>query len=160
MLSKIILAGFGGQGIIVAGKLLASAAMKLGKNVTHFPSYGAEMRGGTCNCSVVISDKQISSPIINEPDVAIVLNKSLIKDETKRTDLKVGYIDASEIAERIGNSKVANMVILGAFAKITSLVNINSLIDSLKDVFPTMPDKLLDLNIKALQEGFNLAYVI
>ncbi|HOV13348.1 MAG TPA: 2-oxoacid:acceptor oxidoreductase family protein, partial [Spirochaetota bacterium] len=91
MLSKIIIAGFGGQGVIVAGKLLAYAAMKENKEVTHFPSYGAEMRGGTCNCSVIISDNKIANPIIDKPDIGIILNKPS-KDKYEKTIQKNGFI--------------------------------------------------------------------
>jgi 2-oxoglutarate ferredoxin oxidoreductase subunit gamma len=172
---RIILAGFGGQGIIVGGKLLAYAAMKEGKEVTHYPSYGAEMRGGTCNCSVIISDKPISSPVISEPDIIVVLNKpskdkfepmilkngkmllnkSLIEEKTKRDDIKSFEVIATEIAEKSGSVKATNMAVLGAFSKITSIVSLQSLIDSLKDVFPNINDKLLNINIKALKEGFD-----
>jgi 2-oxoglutarate ferredoxin oxidoreductase subunit gamma len=175
MKNKIILAGFGGQGIIVGGKLLAYAAMKEGKEVTHYPSYGAEMRGGTCNCSVIISDKPISSPVISEPDIIVVLNKpskdkfepmimkngkmllnkSLIEEKPKRSDITSFEVTATEIAEKSGSVKATNMAVLGAFSKITAIVSLQSLIDSLKDVFPNINDKLLNINIKALKEGFD-----
>jgi len=179
MSNKIILSGFGGQGIIVAGKLLAYAAMKEGKEVTHFPSYGAEMRGGTCNCAVIISDKPIPSPIFSNPDIAIVLNKpskikyeskinkngkiiinsSLVEEKACRTDVECFYVEASKIAEETGSVKAANMSVLGAFAKSTSLVKLESLIGSLKDVFPNITDKLLEINTKALTKGFELVTV-
>lgn len=175
MLSKIIIAGFGGQGVIVAGKLLAYAAMKENKEVTYFPSYGAEMRGGTCNCSVIVSDSRIANPIIDHADVAIVLNKpskdkfeknvrkdgiliinrTLAGEEIERTDIVGKYVDASKLAEDAGNVKAANMVILGAFVKSTGIIKLDTLTNSLKDVFPGFSDKLIELNIKALRSGFD-----
>jgi 2-oxoglutarate ferredoxin oxidoreductase subunit gamma len=175
MLNKIFMAGFGGQGVIVGAKLLAYAAMKEGKEVTHFPSYGAEMRGGTCNCAVVISDKPIASPVFSNPDIAIVLNKpskikyetevvkngniiinsSLVDEKTCRNDVKCSYVPASEIAEKLGSVKITNMVVLGSVAKMTSIVKLESLIESLKEVFPNINEKLLDLNTKALKQGYD-----
>jgi 2-oxoglutarate ferredoxin oxidoreductase subunit gamma len=175
MRTKIILAGFGGQGVIVGGKLLAYAAMKEGKQVTHYPSYGAEMRGGTCNCSVIISDEPISSPIISESDVAVVLNapskkkfekgvrrdgmilmnSSLINDDPARSDLKSFNVNASEIAEKSGSVKATNMAILGALSKVTSIVKLESLIESMKEVFPNINEKLLTVNVNALKSGYD-----
>ena len=174
MKTKIIIAGFGGQGIIVAGKLLACAAMREGKEVTHYPSYGAEMRGGTCNCAVIISDARISSPIIGESDITVVLNdpskkkfensiikggtllmnSSLMEIATTRSDLKTFSVKASEIAEESGSVRSTNMAILGALSKISSIVKMESLIGSLKEVFPNMNDKLMDINIRAMKAGF------
>ena len=174
MQSKIMIAGFGGQGVIAAGKLLAYAAMKEHKDVTHFPSYGAEMRGGTCNCSVIVSDNKIANPIIDHPDIAIILNKpskdkfektikkdgliiinkTLSDTPLERDDITGKFVEASKIAEDIGNIRATNMVILGAFSKTTGIIQLDSLINSLKEVFPNFNDKLLDLNIKALKAGF------
>jgi 2-oxoglutarate ferredoxin oxidoreductase subunit gamma len=174
MKSKIILAGFGGQGIIACGKLLACAAMKEGKQVTHYPSYGAEMRGGTCNCAVIISDEPISTPMISECDIAAVLNQpsknkyeknvvkggimlmnsSLISGETGG-DLKYYKVPASEIAERAGSVRATNMAILGALSKISSIVGIDSLVESMKEVFPNISDKLMEINIRAMKAGFD-----
>jgi 2-oxoglutarate ferredoxin oxidoreductase subunit gamma len=174
MKTKIILAGFGGQGVIAGGRLLACAAMMEGKEVTHYPSYGAEMRGGTCNCSIVISDRLISSPIISEPDIAvilntpsknrfeskivpngkIILNSSLISENLKRNDVSSYLVKASEIAEESGSVKAANMAILGALSKVTSIVKLESLIGCLKEVFPNLNDKLMNININALNRGY------
>ena len=175
MINKIIIAGFGGQGIIIAGKILATAAMNENKEVTFFPSYGAEMRGGTCNCSVIISDKKIASPIISNPDTLLLFNKpsmdkfekfckkdsiviynsSLIQEKSKKDDIKTFYIDASNIADKNGNIKAANMVMLGAFAKITNLVKIDSLIDSIKENFKTLKEDIVKININSLKLGYN-----
>ena len=139
MTTKIIIAGFGGQGIILAGKLLAYSAMIENKEVTHMPSYGAEMRGGTCKCSVIISDEPIASPIVSKSDITLIMNlpskikfepicknqskifinSSLIEEKAKRDDLAAYYVDATNLAEEAGSVKSANMIMLGAFAKIS-----------------------------------------
>lgn len=175
MISKIIIAGFGGQGIIVGGKLLAYAAMKESKEVTHFPAYGAEMRGGTCNCSIIVSDTSIANPIIDRPDIGvflnkpsrdkyekliqdggyIIVNKTLSSEPSQRELIKSSFVEASQIAESLGSLKSTNMVILGALSKITNVVKLDSLINSLKFVFPNFSDKLIDINIGALKAGFN-----
>lgn len=175
MTTKIIIAGFGGQGIILTGKLLAYSAMREGKEVTHFPSYGAEVRGGTCNCSVIISDKAIASPIVSEPDIAllfnqpsknkfeckckgdskIILNKSLIDNKASRDDLESFYVDATNIADSLGNIRVANMVMLGAFVKATNLVKLDTMIDALNDVISSRNKALIEVNIKALKAGYD-----
>ncbi len=175
MITKIIIAGFGGQGVIAAGKTLAYAAMKENKEVTYFPSYGAEMRGGTCNCSVIISDDKIANPIIDSPDIAIILNKpskdkfeksvkkggiilinkTLVDEVLHRDDIEGKFVEATKIAEDTGSLKATNMVVLGAFSKISRIIKLDSLISSLKDVFPNFNDKLMDLNVKALKNGFD-----
>ncbi|HNZ26171.1 MAG TPA: 2-oxoacid:acceptor oxidoreductase family protein [Spirochaetota bacterium] len=175
MLNKIVLAGFGGQGIIVAGKLLAISAMNEKKETTHYPSYGAEMRGGTCSCSVVVGDNLIASPIIKNPDIALIfnkpskekyeplmrhggimiLNKSLIEDTNLRGDIKKYLIKASEIAEQLGSVKSTNMVMLGAFVKATSIIKLDAIINSLTIAFPNAKEKAIELNIRALEAGYN-----
>jgi len=174
MVNKIIIAGFGGQGIILAGSLLAYTAMIEGNEVSHIPSYGAEMRGGTCNCSVVISDRLIDSPIIAKPDITlvfnqpskdkfesrckengiIILNSSLIDEKVKRNDLNAYYINATNLACKIGNIKAANMVMLGALIKITNIVDIDKMIKSLKEVISKRNIALLEINEKALMSGY------
>ena len=175
MTTKIIIAGFGGQGIILTGKLLAYSAMREGKEVTHFPSYGAEVRGGTCNCSVIISDKAIASPVVSEPDVAlvfnqpsknkfeskckgdskIILNKSLIDNKVARNDLESFYVDATNIADSLGNTRATNMVMLGAFIKATNLVRLETMIDALNDVISSRNKALIEINAKALKAGYD-----
>jgi 2-oxoglutarate ferredoxin oxidoreductase subunit gamma len=174
---KIIIAGFGGQGIILAGKLLAYSAMLEGKEVTHFASYGAEMRGGTCNCSVIVSDKTISSPIVNNADIILtlnkpskdkfesaclsdgtmILNKSLINEDVKRNDLKSYYIDASNEAAKLGNVKITNMIMLGALSKITNVVKLETLKQALTEVISSRNKALIEINSKALETGYNLS---
>ncbi|HOJ63638.1 MAG TPA: 2-oxoacid:acceptor oxidoreductase family protein [Spirochaetota bacterium] len=178
MINRIIIAGFGGQGIIIAGKILATAFMNEGKEVTFFPSYGAEMRGGTCNCSVVVSDNPIASPIIHNPDTLLLFNKpsmdkferlckkdgiiifnsSLIKEKSKRSDIRSFYINASNIAEESGTIKGTNMAMLGAFAKITGLVKIDSLKESIKENFKSLKEELLKINIDILLKGYEFNF--
>jgi len=178
MLQEIILAGFGGQGVMSMGKLLAYAGLEEDKNVSWIPSYGPEMRGGTANCSVTISDESVSSPIITEPDTLIVLNRpslekfekdvkpggwllinsSLIDIEPKRQDLKVLKIHATELAnEKLNNSRVANMIILGAFVELTGAVSLESVVGALKKVLPEHRHNLIPLNRQALEIGIELA---
>jgi 2-oxoglutarate ferredoxin oxidoreductase subunit gamma len=174
MLNKIIVAGFGGQGIIVGAKMLAVTLMRDGKEVTHFPSYGAEMRGGTCNCFVVTSDKPVASPMVKIADIAMIfnkpskakfepnvkkggimiLNKSLIDEKASRDDITTYYVDATNIADKLGASKSTNMVMFGAFAKATGLVSLESLIGALKYTFPKMTDQQYELNVAALKAGY------
>jgi len=178
MLQEIILAGFGGQGVMSMGQLLAYAGLVEDKHVSWIPSYGPEMRGGTANCSVTISDEEVSSPIITEPDTLIVLNRpslekfekdakpggwlllnaSMIDIEPKRQDLKVLKILATELAnEKLGNSRVANMIILGAFVELTGAVSIESVVGALKKVLPVHRHNLIPLNRQALEIGIELA---
>lgn len=173
MYEDLVIAGFGGQGIIFAGKLVAHAGLREGKYVTCFPSYGAEMRGGTANCTVIISDSPIASPIISSPlnlivmsqpsflkffprvkeGGRVILNSSLVGEELKRDGLKVIKIPANDIAEKLGASRVANMVALGAWAKESGAVRLDSLIQSLKEVLSRDKMGLLALNGQALREG-------
>jgi 2-oxoglutarate ferredoxin oxidoreductase subunit gamma len=177
MYKEIICAGFGGQGIMIMGKLLAQAAMTEGRNVTWMPSYGAEVRGGTAHSMIIISDDNISLGVVRVPDDCIVMNRpsllkfeklmkkngimvinsSLIKDKVERNDLKIIKVPATEIAKQLGNIRIANMVALGAYQKASQILKIKSLIDSLKDVIPPHHHYLIDLNITALEEGAKLS---
>lgn len=170
---KVIIAGFGGQGVMSMGQLLSYSGMIEDKNVSWLPSYGPEMRGGTANCNVIVSDIQIGSPIITgdattaivmnlpsllkfekslSPGGKILINESLIEDKPTREDIKAYYIPANKIANELGNSKVANMVMLGAFLEITKIVTENTVIDALKKVYSNKVE-LVPLNVKALQMG-------
>lgn len=173
MYEDLIIAGFGGQGIIFAGKLLSHAGLREGKEVTYFPAYGAEMRGGTANCTVVVSDSPISSPIVSRPKNAImmsypsyvkflprissegraVINSSLVSDNSGREDVEVIRIPANEIAEEIGSSRIANMVVLGAWIKKSGILSLESLVLSLGQVISTSNKDLLSLNEEALRRG-------
>jgi len=171
---KIIIAGFGGQGVMSMGQLLTYAGMIEEKNVSWLPSYGPEMRGGTANCAVIVSDKQVGSPIITsdataaivmnlpsldkfEADVNkggnLLINASLIEKKATRDDLNVFYIQANEIANELGNGKVANMVMLGAYLEITKVVKVESVIEALKKVFGPAKEHLVPMNKEALEKG-------
>jgi len=167
------MAGFGGQGIMFMGKLLANASMRECKNVTWLPSYGPQMRGGTANCMVIISPQQIGSPFILEPSSLIVMNRpslhkfessvqsgglitinsSMIKDEIRRKDIKTLKIPATEVAEDLGTIRVSNMVALGAFIGVKPIVTLDSLINSLDQVLSSRNKELLNLNRVALSHG-------
>ena len=170
----LIIAGFGGQGVLVIGNLLAYAAMKEGKHVTYLPIYGVEMRGGTANCTVVISSEEIGSPIVERPHSAIIMNQpSLVKYEPRiltkglllinsslidpkgvsRSDIEALPIPVNEIAQENGNPKLANMAALGAFIEKTRLVQMNSLFESFEKVLDARYHPLIPSNIQALQLG-------
>ncbi len=173
MYQGVIMSGFGGQGIISAGILLAYAGMTEGKYVTFFPAYGAEMRGGTANCSVVVSSEEVASPVVAYPDTLIVMNEpsltkfepsarkgglllinsSLISGKPKRDDIKVHYIQANEIAEKLGTTKIANMVMIGAYSRLTGAISFDALKKSLKKVFPRARQEIINLDTEALKKG-------
>lgn len=175
MHSEIILAGFGGQGVLLIGKLLAYAGMKEGHQVTWLPAYGPEMRGGTCNCSVVISDKPIGAPITNAPHGLIVLNlPSLDKFEAKvrpggiivvnttlitrmpeRADVVTVPLPCNEIAQEAGTAKAANMVALGAFVGASGIVDVKLVEEVLTESFQARP-KLIPINQAALGRGYEV----
>lgn len=172
---EIIVAGFGGQGVVSSGIILAHAGLTENKNVTFFPSYGAEMRGGTANCSVVISTDPVASPIVASPDVVIIMNepslsrfepvvkpggilfynKTLIKSIPKRTDITVIPIEANAIAEELGQGRIANMVMLGALIKKTGILKIDTLKMSQRERFTKAGEDQLSLNDKALDRGYD-----
>ena len=170
---EIIIAGFGGQGVLVLGQLITYAGMLEDKAVSWFPSYGPEQRGGTCNCSVVLSEEEVGSPVVSQPDTAIVLNlpslnrfepavvsgglllynSTLITQKPQRTDIRVIAVPANEIAEELGNTRVANMVLLGSFIEATNLVRIDSVQKSLEKVLSERHHHLIPLNMQALERG-------
>jgi len=175
MLIKTVFAGFGGQGVLSMGLNLAQAAMMEGKNVTYLPSYGAEVRGGTANCTVVISDEEIASPVASAPEFVVAMNKpslvrfqnqiqsggvllinsSLIEAEISRGDIDIVKVPAGEIADKLDSSKSANMVMLGAFIKKSNLVSISTVVKELKNTLKKK-EKLIAINEKALMAGYNL----
>lgn len=170
---QLIIAGFGGQGILFAGKLLTHSAMLEGRHVTGFPSYGAEIRGGIVNCTVIISDEMIGSPIIHSPNSLLVMNQasrerfesqlkprglfimntSLIKDPANRTDIEIIGINATDIAEELGNSNVANMVMLGALIGRTGIINPETIFSAMKEVIPKHRKNIIQLNETAFKKG-------
>jgi 2-oxoglutarate ferredoxin oxidoreductase subunit gamma len=173
LLIKTVFAGFGGQGVLLMGYVLAYSAMLEGKHVTYLPSYGAEMRGGTANCVVSVSDEEIASPVASSPDVAVIMNNpSLEKFQNQiqsggaiyvnsdlinfcplRGDVVLYEIPANTLALNLGNDRAANMVMLGAFLKKTPLVSLATAQEVVGRVFSGKPD-LVDLNRKALVAGY------
>jgi 2-oxoglutarate ferredoxin oxidoreductase subunit gamma len=171
--THIIIAGFGGQGVVLTGNVIARAAVIEGKNITGMISYGAEMRGGTANSTVIISEEEIASPFVLTPDVAIIMNQpsldkfepslktggtvivntSMLMHSVGRKDLEVTSIDATNIARQLGNIRVANIVALGAFIKTTKLLKVESVNKALKDLFSTKKAELVDINLKAFAMG-------
>lgn len=177
MLQEIIIAGFGGQGVMSMGQQLTYAGMLEGRNVSWLPSYGPEMRGGTANCNVIISDEQVGSPIVTHASTVIALNgpsldkfedavvpggllfinSSLIPRKSIRDDIEVFYIPANEIAEELGNKRVANSIMLGAYlAKVGGGVSPESIIEALKNVLGPSKQNLISINEKALKRGAEL----
>jgi len=173
MKREIIISGFGGQGGLAIGKNLAEAGMAEGLNVTWAPSYGPEMRGGTANCSVVLSDKPVGSPVfahpteliaLNEPSLAkfesgvqpggtVFVNSDVVTDKVQRTDLHAYYIPCSQIAEEVGNPKVGNMVMLGAYVAQTGLLKSETIEAMIHQMFTGAKAKLVPLNIEAFRRG-------
>ncbi len=170
---KLIVAGFGGQGVLLVGRLLAYAGMIEDKKVTWIPSYGPEMRGGTANCTVVLSDKEIGSPIAPVPDSVIVMNQpsldkfepmlketglliansNMLTRKQTRKDLNIVEIPVNGIASELGDERVANMVALGAYIEKTHIVKMESISKALKNMLPGRYQNLIPLNEKALEMG-------
>jgi 2-oxoglutarate ferredoxin oxidoreductase subunit gamma len=170
---KIVIAGFGGQGIVVVGNIIARAAVIEDRHVVGMVCYGAEMRGGTANATVIVSDEQIFNPVVTHPDLAIILNNpsldrfepmvasggtallntSMIQRNIQRTDIGCIQVEASEIAHRMGNTRIANIVALGAFIEHTKLLSQESIEQGIKDLFSQKNPKLVELNLQALNEG-------
>ncbi|MHC5083088.1 MAG: 2-oxoacid:acceptor oxidoreductase family protein [Planctomycetota bacterium] len=172
--AQITIAGFGGQGVVVAGNIIARASVIENKNVVGMVSYGAEMRGGTANSTVIVSDDEISSPFVVSPNCAIILNQpsldrfepivqqgglilcntSLTKRRLSRGDVNMIEVGATEIAHELGNLRVANIVALGAFIGHTKLLKMESVQQAVKDLFMSKNPKLVELNVNALKAGF------
>ena len=176
MLMEVVMAGFGGQGLLLIGKLLAEASMGEGKEVSWLPSYGPEMRGGTANCTVVVSDKPVASPVINtprslvamnrpslekfgptvKPGGLILINSSLIDIGSGRTDVKEYRIPCNAEAIAIGNDRAANMVALGAYVALTEVCKLDSVIKWMEHQFEGK-DKIIQSNRIALKRGYDIA---
>lgn len=174
MREEIIFAGFGGQGIMVMGKVLSYAAMNYGKFVTWMPSYGAEVRGGTAHSMVVISDAPVPSPAVKEPSICVamnspslqkfedrikqggmlIINTSLVESKARRKDLDILEIPATDIASRLGNPRIGNMIILGAILSKKDILPIGYLIDALKEVFTGRLGSMISINERAVKEGY------
>lgn len=178
MYIDVMMAGFGGQGILMIGDLLALTAMRDGKHVTWMPAYGVEMRGGTAYCTVVISDKRIGSPITGHPQSLIAMNKpsldkfaptlrpggvaianaSFMKSaDLTRTDLDAVFVPALDMAMELGDQRMASMIALGAYVEKTGVITLENAIAALDSTLPEKRKSLLPLNIKALEAGRDFA---
>ena len=173
MKKQITIAGFGGQGVMSIGKSLVEAAVAEGMHATWVPSYGPEMRGGTANCQVVLSDEPVGSPVFTYPTELIAMNlpslhkfeenvvpggiifvnSSIISDKVKRTDVRAVYVPCDSIADELGNKKVSNMVMLGAYIAATGALKTETIQQMLVHMFTGPKAKLVDLNMKALARG-------
>lgn len=171
--NEIILAGFGGQGILFAGKLLAYCGMVMEKELSWLPSYGPEMRGGTCNCHVILSDEPVSSPLITKPTVLFAMNQpsldkfestvapggvivydsTLIANGVKRTDVRVIPVQATKIANDMGASKLANMILVGALLKATEIADEETIEKALNKLIPPKKAELLKTNLECIKKG-------
>ncbi len=178
MESSLLIAGFGGQGVVLIGQLLGYAASSSGKNATYYPSYGAEQRGGTANCTVVISDEEIGSPVVtkldtviamNEPSLVrfeewvkpggtLIINSSLIKRQVVRTDIQVVAVPANEIAGDLGTDKIANMVVLGTYLAVSKVLSVETVLNTMREKLAAKAT-FLPLNEAAIQAGLQVALV-
>lgn len=172
--TQILIAGFGGQGVLFAGKVLAYKGLEEQKQISWLPSYGPEMRGGTANCSVIISDTPVGSPIVHEPDILIVMNlpsldkyesavkaggcvvvdSTLITRKVERTDINAYCIPATKMARNLGIPTLANMILLGKVIKETGAVSIDGLKDALAKTVSAKHQDLVEANLKAIEAGY------
>ena len=177
MLTKTIISGSGGQGVLSLGATLATAAMFEGKHVTYLPSYGVEVRGGTANCAVAVSDDEIASPVASEPEVVVAMNQpsfvrfqgalqtggllcansTLVHTETARGDIEVLAVPMSELAGELGSLKVANMIMLGALIRASDMISYDAMVENLAAILGKGRARLLDLNKQALAMGYEYA---
>lgn len=173
---EVIMSGFGGQGLMMIGKLLAYAGLEEGKTVTWLPSYGPEMRGGTANCTVVIADKSIGSPLITSPKAALVMNQpslekfgpmirkdgtlvinsTMVPVNSDRTDIRIFRIRADDIASELGSRRSANLVMLGAYIGLEEVVSQKTLIKAIEKTFAEKK-QFIDVNRKTFMKGYQLA---
>ncbi len=177
MMNQILIAGFGGQGVLFAGKFLAYKGLIEGKQVSWLPSYGPEMRGGTANCSVIVGDEPIGSPIVNAPNTLVAMNlpslqkyenavvpgglilvdSTLIAEKVGRTDVRVCYVPATKLANDSGFATLANMILMGKLLQESEDMSFENTEEALKKVIPARKIDLLGVNLKALETGFNFA---
>lgn len=176
MMIKTILAGFGGQGVLMMGYSLANAGMIQGYHVTYLPSYGAEVRGGTANCTVAIADEEIASPVASAPDYLLALNapslfafqnkvvlrggifinSSIVRENPTRKDVDCFKVPASEIAETLGEPRAVNVIMLGAYLKKTGLISADAYLKSLKQIMGERRKAVMEINKKAFMAGQDL----
>ena len=174
MTTELLIAGFGGQGVLFAGKCIAYKGLFEGRELSWLPSYGPEMRGGTANCSVILSDEPVGSPIVSEPDVLIAMNlpsldkyesavkpggtvivdSTLIERKVERADVKTCYVPATKLAQEMGAPTLANMVMMGQFIKVSGAIKMEGLEEAMKKVISAKHADLLELNVKAIQIGY------
>ena len=174
---RIMFAGFGGQGLLFAGKVIATAGLIDGREVTWLPSYGPEMRGGTANCMVCVSDEDVNSPLVLEPDVLVamnkpslvrfekavksggtlVLNRDLIDIEPARSDLKVHWVPADAIAAELGNPKIANMAALGTLIGTLDIITLEQAMETVRANTPAAKADTLAVNLEALRRGYAIS---
>ena len=177
MLVNTIFSGFGGQGVLSMGTTLATAAMLEGKYVTYLPTYGVEVRGGTANCTVVVSDEEIASPVASEPEFLVAMNQpsfarfqgilqaggllcansSLVNTDSARADIEILAIPTSELAEGLGTIKVANMVMLGGLVRASGMISYDAMVENLTEILGEGKARLLKLNQEALAMGYDYA---
>lgn len=175
MLVATIFSGFGGQGVLSMGSTLATAAMLQGKYVTYLPAYGVEVRGGTANCTVVVADEEIASPVASEPECVVAMNQpsfarfqgilqaggllcansSLVDTDSARSDIEILAIPAGELAEQAGSIKVANMVMLGALLRASHMISYETMLKNLEAILGAGKSKLIKVNREALSLGYN-----
>ena len=173
--TKILIAGFGGQGVLFTGKALAYTGLKAGKEVSWLPSYGPEMRGGTANCSVILSDSPVGSPIVSTPDLLMVMNlpsldkyedaavagakifvdSTLVDRKVRRTDVTAYYIPATKMAKDAGFPTLANMIMVGKIIKEAGVISHDGVKEALSKVVSAKHADLLDINLKAIEAGYN-----
>ena len=176
MMIKTIFSGFGGQGVIIMGYSLAHSVMNKGYHVTYLPSYGAEVRGGTANCTVAVADEEIASPVASEPDHLVAMNSpslftfqnkitrggtiffnsSIIEARPSRKDVKVYAIPCGDIAQELGNIRAANIVMMGAFIKITKILPADDYLKSIETIMGSKKKAATEINRKAFAAGFDL----
>ena len=175
--AKILIAGFGGQGVLLIGQMIAYAGMIEEKEVSWLPSYGPEMRGGTANCSIIVSNETINSPMFTVPDILVAMNlpslkkfehsvitggkvfvnSSLIRDGLDRKDIQEIRIDSNHLAEEFGGSKFANMIMLGAIIQRTGIVTIDGLFEAMESMFLGKKERFIPININAIKKGFQIS---
>jgi 2-oxoglutarate ferredoxin oxidoreductase subunit gamma len=175
MLVKTIFSGFGGQGVLMMGISLAHGGMNAGFHVTYLPAYGAEMRGGTANCTIAIADEEIASPVASEPNYLVVMNSpslftfqnkvtaggtifinsSIINDRPNRNDVSVICVPCSDIAQELGNIRVANIIMMGAFIKKSGVYSPDIYLKSLESIMGSRKKSLAEINRKAFAAGFD-----
>jgi len=173
--TNLLIAGFGGQGVLFAGKFIAYKGLLEGRQLSWLPSYGPEMRGGTANCSVILSDDPVGSPIVSNPDVLMVMNlpsldkyedeavagakifvdSTLIERKVRRTDVSAYYIPATQLAKDAGFPTLANMIMVGKMIRESGLVSYDGLRDALAKVVSAKHADLLEVNLKAIETGYN-----